>query len=269
MSQLTPRQIYEQSESIAKCIDITAAHVAFGGGAFWQREESRVGPQLAPLQTSAAELELIAKDLLIDGVAKADLEVSNKKIQLRHLGPGKGSFGKVVEFNYLERGGLLQDSRSPLGRAAINYETGRAIDAWLKLNPTRAASLGRQMDSRSTETALGFPAAVLDQHSINSLTGSDLNLILWSTPHETDNLRHFIRYVLLSEVDGYDWEWNVSFENRGDMQARYGELFQVFRRFGLDLSKLRDYEREVIEIGVGANLLPKRYLEEFRKAYGI
>lgn len=267
MDNLDPRQIYEQNASVAKCIDITAAHTAFGGGAFWKLKEPRVGPQTSSLQTSENILEAIAKELLIDGSSRADLQINGDRIQLVKLAMDQAPSGDLVEFNYLDRG-LFPMPKSPLGMASENYAAERSIQSWMSMNPQKSQALSKHLKPFTTEQALGFPPAILNQRDIDLLSGSDLNLMLWYTPRESGDLRHYLRSILIASVSGYDWDWNIDMENRTGMRPRYGELYQVFKRFGLDLSKLRDYERETIKIGTSAGLLPHSYLDDFYKSYG-
>jgi hypothetical protein len=93
--------------------------------------------------------------------------------------------------------------------------------------------------------------------------------------HEVEMLRTNIEYglgdlaELVEENSGIEqvrWKWNSEWKPHG--MCRYGPVYQVFVRNGIDLYPLRDAELNGLSQLVHAKLISKRTFDECQSTYG-
>jgi len=244
----------------------------FGGGGF--RNSKGKLPSGIDFSTDLEELDKIAKDLLIDGEARAEIVISADNIDVKRLDVENENRReeRVIDFKYRESS-FMEDSSSPLERATINYDTQKQLEEAVIQSPELAQNLPH---IQSAELSLGLPSFLLDQSSIDRATIEQIYPALWYFPLEGQPIRHLIRARISDEAYPHllefheeavvVWDWNYHYDER-ESYCRFGAAYQVFKRFNLDLQKLREYERDLLNQLVRAGLGPKSWRDDCEKSY--
>ena len=178
----------------------------------------------------------------------------------------------VLEFEF-KISSLDAEPRSPLSFALVNYGLFQQFAELISSNPS-VAQYYEELKNQIFRS-LGIPPYVLDQNTINETPPENLNHGLWSFPSNLIPMRHTIRYTMINNAiphiedmtGGLDlhWDWNMNLRERG--MCRFGPTFQVFKKHGLDLGKLREYEIGSLRQLVANGLLSKSTLSDCNSSY--
>lgn len=274
MTKSKARKIYEDDRTIRLAVGLLAAGISFDGGGFIRVDGEL--PDGIDFQTNPDELEKIAKDLIIDGRSNAEIIATLDKYDIMHLDAEEVDEGidRVINLKYREAS-FLKDSPSPLERALINYDTQKELE---KVTPQSPQAVQLLQHFRRAEASLGLPSFLLDQPSIDAASIETIYTALWHFPFDGSSIRHLIRYEIDNGLfthfpdilDGANiaWDWNYHWGDR-ERACRFGAVYQVFRKFDLDLTKLWQHEQEALNLLVEVGLFPKSSLVECRESYGL
>lgn len=143
----------------------------------------------------------------------------------------------------------------------------------MRLNPDAIEPLA--FADRTIRSILSVPSILTDQASITQTRAEFLMTGAFHFQYEVEMLRTNIEYglsgvaELIEEASGVElvhWTWNGEWKSQG--MCRYGPVYQVFLRNGLDLYPIKDAELDGLRQLVEANLISNRTYQDCQASYG-
>ncbi len=240
------RKAYRDHDYIHRSIDILVAGAAWKAGHFASR--ASLGSVLPPDTVSPAALESIARDVLLDGRGYAAAQVNPKAPSFAPLqDPSKLPPGAVL-VEFIRRVSSFEEPGQPiLSRVYTSLELYEKALEQVRYNSAALDILAYAM--APLVSALSVQPYLLDQPQVPPTPIQALIVAAFNYQAEVRVLRHNLGYALdqladkVADASGITdayWAWHSEWTPEG--MCRYGPVYQVLRRKGIDLSPVRDSE---------------------------